>query len=601
MGVSVTLPNSAAPLRDGQLVGRWTVGEKLGAGGTATVYRANGPAGPVALRICRPVSNAHRDAIIGTYRRLPSHPNVTRPIDVFTTILGGAEHVVVVTDLADGPTLAESIATGPLPSDDIGPLVNDLMAGLDAFHRRGLVHGDLKPSNVMLFGTRWRLVDPSATAPSERRGNDVPTTSVVSHERTVRYLPPEVIDTPGTSRRAVDVWALGVTLFEACTGRSPFASMSAQLAVEYTIPSTVDRRARKVIDAALTVSDDRPRTAGELADALTEPARQPRGATSRRWWFGGAAAVTVAAAAFMVLDYEGDAGVDTPTGEANATVGADEVTASTPTSDSPTVPLVVTPPVDDQTAAAADTEPADDVALSTGRVDLEFDTSDDTQRLVATFDEPADMETTIDQGRSVLRVGANNVNRSMLIEGLTGRSTAMEAEVALAAYNSPEFGVEGSVHGLVLKAFIDEDGSYGNTGGYIVALSAQPEGVGVWVGAARSLSATGIDYTLFGPADGHAVAEHQVLFPLDYTLDPETRNELGFWRLRAQLEPYRQNPNQAVVDVWVTSPDGTTEQLRWVDDGPAANSHVGAVGLVNYGVWSIPNRWDRVAAETYDR
>ncbi len=596
MGVSVTSPNSTASLHSGQLLGRWTVGEKLGAGGTATVYRAGGPDGPVALRICRPVSVAHRDAVVGTYRSIPQHANVAQPHEVFTVDLDGSEHVVVVTDLADGPTLAERLATGALPPGEVASLIDDMVAGLAAFHRRGLVHGDVKPSNVMLFERQWKLVDPSATEPQPVDAPD-PTTAVVSHERTVRYLPPEAIDTPGTSRRAGDVWALGVTVFEACTGRSPFDTMSRQLTVDYKIPQAVDSKARPVIASALTVLDERPRTVLELADRLQDGSARARSASPRRRLLVGLAVVAGITAIALTILAGPDRGTDNRTPNATAAAALADTTPSSPATTTLADALVVAPTVD-QDSGDDQPEPSDDGDATGRRVDLRFDTANDIDLLAPAHDGPPDLETTVDQNRTVLRVGANNVNRPLIIDGFTTTAVAMEADVALAAFNSAEFGVEGSIHGFVLKAFADDDGQIAEAGGYVVALSPQPEGIAVWVGAARSLSATGLDYTLFGPADGHSSAARRILFPLDYGTAPGSVEELGYWRLKAQLVPEQPEPDTVAVEVWVTSPEGTTRQLSWTDDGSQANSGSGAVGMVNYGVWSIPNRWDGISVET---
>jgi serine/threonine-protein kinase len=122
-----------------------------------------------------------------------------------------------------GPSLAERIAElGPLEPATAVRLAGRVGSGLDELHRRGLVHRDVKPSNIMLdergeaaltdFGLAKGAAHTVLTKPGHVVG-------------TMDYMAPEVISGEA-ARPASDVYALGCTLFECLTGTPPFGHRS---------------------------------------------------------------------------------------------------------------------------------------------------------------------------------------------------------------------------------------------------------------------------------------------------------------------------------------------------------------------------------------
>lgn len=125
--------------------------------------------------------------------------------------------VVAYEFLGEG-TLADRIARGPLPIDDVVSIGLSVADGLSAIHAAGLLHGDVKPSNIGFASNgRPKLLDFGIAAPvrtlGERSGHP-------SHVGTLAYLAPEVA-TGGVPTFDSDVWSLSMTLFEAATGRQP--------------------------------------------------------------------------------------------------------------------------------------------------------------------------------------------------------------------------------------------------------------------------------------------------------------------------------------------------------------------------------------------
>jgi serine/threonine protein kinase len=170
----------------------------------------------------------------------------------------------IVMELVPGRTLAAILAEGTLPPAEAASIGRDVAEALTAAHEVGVLHRDVKPANVLVrpdgravlvdFGIA--AVEGSATVTAT--GSVVGTMEYVAPERTLGRLP-----TP-----ASDLWSLGVLLYVAVEGHSPF------------------RRPNQWATLAAIVNDPHPppRMAGDLADLLDallakDPAERPDGAT----------------------------------------------------------------------------------------------------------------------------------------------------------------------------------------------------------------------------------------------------------------------------------------------------------------------------------
>jgi serine/threonine-protein kinase len=208
----------------GGRLGRYRLEGVLGQGAMGTVYRAIGEGGdPVALKVASADLAADE-----TYRRRfereariaasLDHPHIVGVVEAGEA--GGRPFLA--SRLVEGRTLAERIAEGPLPEDEVVRLVAELAAALDVLHERELVHRDLKPANVILDASGRALLSDFGLA---RGADDTVLTQPGRVSGTVDYLAPELIRGAPASP-ASDVYSLGCLAYECLSGRPPFAERS---------------------------------------------------------------------------------------------------------------------------------------------------------------------------------------------------------------------------------------------------------------------------------------------------------------------------------------------------------------------------------------
>ncbi len=180
--IGVELPASAAPAT----IGRYVLGEVIGAGAMGVVYRAHDPelGRDVALKVLRPVADLRLREAQAMAR--VEHPNVVRVYDAGHH----AGEVYLAMELVDGTTLATWLAAAPRDRDARVAGLAAIGRGLAAIHAVGLVHRDVKPANVLVSrrGT-WKVSDlglagegnadgavvgtPAYMAPEQRRGEPI--------------------------------------------------------------------------------------------------------------------------------------------------------------------------------------------------------------------------------------------------------------------------------------------------------------------------------------------------------------------------------------------------------------------------------------------
>jgi len=146
------------------------------------------------------------------------HPNVVR---VFDFVDGRAPFLVL--ELVEGQTLAERLRGGALPALEAARIAAEVADGLDAAHRIGIIHRDVKPGNIMLtIGGGVKVMDFGIAAAWEAHS-----TTGQQLLATAAYAPPERI-TGGRASPAGDLYSLGVVLYEMLCGRPPFMADSAE-------------------------------------------------------------------------------------------------------------------------------------------------------------------------------------------------------------------------------------------------------------------------------------------------------------------------------------------------------------------------------------
>ena len=138
----------------------------------------------------------------------------------------------LVLELVEGPTLAERLATGPLPFDEIVRIARQFAEGLEAAHERGIVHRDLKPANIKItpdgnvkildFGLAKTVGSPPGAALTAATSSPRDATQSGAVLGTVGYMSPEQARGQSVDKRT-DIWAYGCVLFEMCAHQPPFA------------------------------------------------------------------------------------------------------------------------------------------------------------------------------------------------------------------------------------------------------------------------------------------------------------------------------------------------------------------------------------------
>ena len=204
-------PTQAAPVT----IGAYTLGDLLGRGGMSEVYACTHPihGDRLALKLLRADADGavHVEASV----REVDHASVVRVIDSGVDAATGRHYLVM--ERLDGPDLATHLARGPLAEPAARSLFAAIADGMYAVHAHGIVHRDLKPANVMLHAGVPRIVDFGI---AKVLGENA---ALVTSRRigTLGYMAPEQL-VGGMIAPSVDVWALGIMLFEAVTGRLPF-------------------------------------------------------------------------------------------------------------------------------------------------------------------------------------------------------------------------------------------------------------------------------------------------------------------------------------------------------------------------------------------
>ncbi|MFI1995679.1 serine/threonine-protein kinase [Actinoplanes sp. NPDC020271] len=260
------------------IAGRYRLGDLLGRGGMGQVWRAHDETleREVAVKeIDLPEELADGDAAVRRTLREArasarlSHPNVVQVYDVLSL----DDRTLIVMEYVPSRSLRQVIAEdGPLDAYRVARIGLDLLAALQAAHRAGVQHRDVKPANVLLaddgrvlltdFGIA-ALDDDSLTSRS-----DVLIGSPL-------YMAPERARF-GTSGPAADLWGLGATLYAAVEGHSPFQRTStmatlAALATEEPDPPTQAGPLTPVLDGLLR-KDPAERIEAEEAERLLREA-----------------------------------------------------------------------------------------------------------------------------------------------------------------------------------------------------------------------------------------------------------------------------------------------------------------------------------------
>jgi len=284
-------PAAAAEPPDAELAalrraagGRYAVEGRLGGGGMATVYRARHALldTPLALKVLHP--HLARDPEMRTrFRREAEsaarlqHPHVCPILDYATAGGGGAGAVeFLVMPFYGGGSLADATGRGRrLAPERAAAAAAQAAQGLDYAHRRGVVHRDVKPDNVLFDGEGYAVVTDFGIASARFHARMTATGRAMG---TPHYMSPEQAMGRVLDGRS-DVYALGVVLYEALAGAPPFDAPDpyqvgykhvheAPVPLEAAAPGVPPTLAAIVMRTLAKSADERYQRAADLADAL---------------------------------------------------------------------------------------------------------------------------------------------------------------------------------------------------------------------------------------------------------------------------------------------------------------------------------------------
>ena len=281
--------------------GRYRVLAPLGEGGMATLWRAVDEQldREVAVKLLRPQYGTDA-GFAARFRQEArsagslSHPNIVPVYDYGTDAESGGQYIVM--QLVEGQDLAAVLQErGPLQPDEAVRIALGVASALEAAHRRGIVHRDVKPGNILIdhdvkvtdFGIARAISETSMTVTGTTLGS-------------VHYFSPEQArgdEVTGAS----DVYSLGIVLYEMLTGRRPFegdsaAGVALKRLTEDPLPPTTHAEVPPALSAIVMRALERDPArrypdAGSFAEALRVWQRDPDASA--------AAAVAASAAASL--------------------------------------------------------------------------------------------------------------------------------------------------------------------------------------------------------------------------------------------------------------------------------------------------------------
>ena len=265
------VPLVRTDLAEPTVADRYELRSVLGSGGMGTVWEAYDIrlGRTVALKVLRddlPPSAALQLEREARAAARILDPRVVTVLDLARTADGNP---YLVLECHDGNTLADELRDGPLPPARLDRLVDDLLGALGAAHRCGVLHRDVKPSNVLSGEDGYRVTDFGLASLDDDQTTE---TDIMG---TLVYVAPERLDGARGSTRS-DVFSAAVVLHEAATGTQPFRREQAVESIAALrsgdappLPDTLPEGLRATLRAALSPDpDDRPEDAAAMLEQI---------------------------------------------------------------------------------------------------------------------------------------------------------------------------------------------------------------------------------------------------------------------------------------------------------------------------------------------
>ncbi|MCH6574986.1 MAG: serine/threonine protein kinase, partial [Bacteroidetes bacterium] len=271
----------------GKTISHYKIIEKLGEGGMGVVYKAEDTKlkREVAIKFLPRFISANKEErqrfeIEAQAAASLNHPNIT----TIHSIEDVDDQLFIVMEYIDGIELKDKIKSGPISTDEVINIANQIAEGLDVAHKKGIIHRDIKSSNIMITKDgKVKIMDFGLA--KIKGGTEL--TKIGSTVGTAAYMSPEQARGEGVDQRT-DIWSFGVVLYEMLTGQLPFKGDYEQ-AVIYSIlneePKLITELRRDIPSRLAHIvkrilkknSKDRYQTTAELVDDLKIVTKDPDG------------------------------------------------------------------------------------------------------------------------------------------------------------------------------------------------------------------------------------------------------------------------------------------------------------------------------------
>jgi serine/threonine protein kinase len=268
----------------GTAVGPYTIEEKLGQGGMATVYKAyhNRLDRHVAIKVLHTVFKDNEPFLKRFTREAKvvarlEHPHIV-PVYDFADHDG---YPYLVMRFIDGETLKDRLSSGQISRPEMMRIASAIARALDYAHTQGVLHRDIKPSNILLTSRGGVYITDFGLARITQAGESTLSQDMIMG--TPQYISPEQAKGNMEIDGRTDVYSFGIILFEMVTGRVPFQSdtsysiIHSQIFDTPPLPSSFNDKVSPAMESVLLKvlskePDDRYETAGELMHAFEHAA-----------------------------------------------------------------------------------------------------------------------------------------------------------------------------------------------------------------------------------------------------------------------------------------------------------------------------------------